>query len=230
MARSGTLAQVSSTLDNLLNLDPVWLLVIAGLLVFAEDAVFLGFVVPGETAAVIAGVAAGLGHVPLAAAIAVVVVAAIVGDSVGYEVGRAWLGPAMDKVRFLDKHRSRIAHAQDFLRRRGGVAVFLARFTAFFRAMMPALAGAALMPYRRFLAWNAAGGIVWGSVFVSIGYLAGQSYHRIEQLAGRGLAIGLAVLVVAALIVWRVRSEKKIDELEDTVDESLGDAPDPKDR
>ncbi|MCW2855951.1 MAG: putative rane protein [Marmoricola sp.] len=229
MARSGTLAQVSSALDNLLNLDPVWLLVIAGLLVFAEDAVFLGFVVPGETAAVIAGVGAGLGHVPLVAAIAVVVVAAIVGDSVGYEVGRVWLGPALDRLRFLDKHRSRIAQAQDFLRRRGGVAVFLGRFTAFFRAMMPALAGASLMSYRRFLAWNAAGGIVWGSAFVSIGYLAGESYHRIESLAGRGLAIGLAVIVVAGLIVWRVRSEKKIDELEDTVDESLGDSPDPND-
>ncbi len=217
---------MSGVLDNLLNLDPVWLLVIAGLLVFAEDAMFIGFVIPGETAAVLAGVGAGLGHLPLALAIVVVVLAAIVGDSVGYEVGRAWLGPALDRLRFLDKHRVRIGHAQDFLRRRGGAAVFLGRFTAFFRAMMPALAGASQMPYRRFLVWNAAGGIVWGAGFVSLGYLAGESYHRIEKLAGRGLAIGLAVVVVAALVVWRVRSEKKIDELEDAVDESLGDGPD----
>jgi membrane-associated protein len=217
---------VSGVLDNILNLDPVWLLVIAGLLVFAEDAMFIGFVIPGETAAVLAGVGSGLGHVPLAMAIVVVVAAAIVGDSVGYEVGRHWLGPALDRLRFLDKHRPRIAHAQDFLRRRGGAAVFLGRFTAFFRAMMPALAGASQMPYRRFLAWNAAGGIVWGSGFVILGYLAGESYHRIEKVAGRGLAIGLAVVVVVAFVVWRVRSEKTIDELEDVVDESLGHGPD----
>ena len=216
---------MSGVLDNILNLDPFLLLLVAGLLVFAEDAVFVGFVVPGETAAVLAGVAAGVDHVPLAAAILVVVAAAILGDSVGYEVGKIWLGPALDRFRFLDKHRPRINQAQDFLRRRGGVAVFLGRFTAFFRAMMPALAGASEMPYRRFLLWNALGGVVWGSVFVTLGYLAGNSYHRVEKLAGRGFAIGIAVIVVAALVVWRVRSERRIDELEDVLDESLGDGP-----
>jgi membrane-associated protein len=216
---------VSGVLDNILNLDPFWLLLVAGLLVFAEDAIFVGFVIPGETAAVLAGVAAGVDQVPLAAAIAVVVTAAIVGDSVGYEVGKVWLGPALDRLRFLDKHRPRINQAQDFLRRRGGVAVLLGRFTAFFRAMMPALAGASQMPYRKFLLWNATGGIVWGSVFVTLGYLAGNSYHRVEKVAGRGFAAALAVIVVVAIVVWRVRSEKRIDDLEDAVDEALGDGP-----
>lgn len=210
-------------LDRILHLDPVWLLTAAGLLVFAEDAIFIGFVVPGETAAVLAGVGAGAGNVPLAAAIIVVIVAAIVGDSVGYEVGKHWFGPALLKFGFLRKHRTRIESAQDFLRRRGGAAVFLGRFTAFFRAMMPALAGASGLPYRRFLPWNAAGGIVWGAAFVTIGYVAGNSYHHLEKIVGRGFAIGVAVIVVAALVIWRVRSEKRIDELEDEVDDSLGD-------
>lgn len=217
---------LSGILDNILSLDPFWLLLIAGLLVFAEDAVFVGFVVPGETAAVLAGVAAGVDHVPLAAAILVVVAAAITGDSVGYEVGKVWLGPALEKLRFLDKQRPRINQAQDFLRRRGGAAVFLGRFTAFFRAMMPALAGASGMPYRRFLLWNALGGIVWGSVFVSLGYLAGNSYHHVEKIVGRGFAAGLAVIVVVVLVVWRVRNERRIDDLEDEIDEALGDGPD----
>jgi membrane protein DedA with SNARE-associated domain len=216
---------VSGLLDNILGLDPFWLLLVAGLLVFAEDAVFVGFVVPGETAAVLAGVAAGVDHVPLYAAILVVVVAAIVGDSVGFEVGKVWLGPALDRLRFLDKHRPRIHQAQDFLRRRGGVAVFLGRFTAFFRAMMPALAGASRMPYRTFLAWNAFGGIVWGSLFVTLGYLDGNSYHHVEKLVCRGFAAAFAVIVVVALVVWRVRSERRIDELEDEIDEALGDGP-----
>jgi membrane-associated protein len=196
---------VSGLLDGILGLSPVWILVVGGLLVFAEDAVFLGFVIPGETAAVLTGVAAGLGHLPLPAGIAVVIAAAIVGDSVGYEVGRRWFGPALDRSRYLAPHQARIVGAQDFLRRRGGIAVFLGRFTAFFRAMMPALAGASEMPYRRFLLWNAIGGVVWGTTFVLLGYLAGTSYHRVEKLVGRGFAVGAAVVVVALVVSWRIR-------------------------
>jgi membrane-associated protein len=193
--------------EHVLSLDPVWLLLVCGLLVFAEDAIFIGFVIPGETAAVIAGVASSVQGVPLAAAIAVVVVAAIVGDTVGYELGKHFLSKVLQH-RILAKHAHRIEKANDFLRRRGGIAVFLGRFTAFFRAMMPALAGAAKMPYRRFLKWNAVGGIVWGTLFVVLGHAAGNSYHQIEKKAGRGVAIGLAVAVVAVIVWWRFRSER----------------------
>jgi membrane-associated protein len=205
---------VSSLLDGILGLDPLLILVVTGLLVFAEDAIFVGFVIPGETAAVLAGVGAGLGHVPLPLSLLVVVAAAIVGDSVGYEVGRVFFGPRVLTMPLLQRHALRIERAQAFLRRRGGIAVFLGRFTAFFRAMMPALAGAARMPYRKFLVWNAVGGVVWGTVFVVLGYVAGASYHRVEKLVGRGIAVALAVLVVGALVFWRVRSERRVPESE----------------
>jgi membrane-associated protein len=199
---------VSHLLDGILGLDPLLILVLTGLLVFAEDAVFIGFLVPGETAAVLAGVGAGLGHVALSLSIVVVVAAAIVGDSVGYEIGRRFFGPRVLTSRLLAGHVHRIARAQSFLQRRGGIAVFLGRFTAFFRAMMPALAGAAEMPYRRFLAWNALGGVVWGTGFVLLGFLAGASYHQVEKQVGRGLAIGLAVVVVGLLVAWRLRPRR----------------------
>jgi membrane protein DedA with SNARE-associated domain len=194
--------------EHVLSLDPLWLLVVCGLLVFAEDAIFVGFVIPGETAAVVAGVASSIQGVPLAAAIAVVVVAAVVGDTVGYEVGKHFFGPKVLQHRVLAGHTHRIERANAFLRRRGGIAVFLGRFTAFFRAMMPALAGAARMPYRRFVKWNAIGGLIWGTVFVVLGHVAGHSYHQIEKKAGRGVAIGLAVAVVAVIAWWRFRSER----------------------
>jgi membrane-associated protein len=197
---------MASLLDGILGLDPLLIPIATGLLVFAEDAVFIGFVVPGETAAVLAGVGAGLGHVALWLSIVVVVVAAVVGDSVGYEVGHRFFGPRVLTSRFLAPHRDRIERAQAFLRRRGGIAVFLGRFTAFFRAMMPALAGASRMPYGTFLAWNAAGGIAWGTLFVVVGYAAGASYQQVERQVGRGIAIGLAVLVVAGLVIWRMRA------------------------
>ena len=187
---------------------PMWLvLLVVGGIVFLEDAVFVGFVVPGETVALLGGVAASLGHVPFAVVLVVVVVAAVVGDSVGFEVGRH-LGGRVVRLRAFDRHRGRIDQAQDFLGRRGGSAVFLGRWTAFLRAVMPALAGMSKMHYPTFLAWNAAGGIAWGSVVVTAGYLAGRSYARVETWLGRGAAIAVAVVVVVALVVWQVRRHR----------------------
>lgn len=187
---------------------PVWLvLLVVGAVVFVEDAIFVGFVVPGETVAILGGVAASLGHVPLAAVLMVVVVAAIVGDSVGFEVGRH-LGGRVVRLRAFDRHRDRIDRAQDFLGRRGGAAVFLGRWTAFLRAVMPALAGMSKMHYPTFLAWNAAGGIAWGSVVVTAGYLAGQSYSKVETWLGRGAAVVVVLVLVVALVVRQVRRHR----------------------
>src|SRR5689334_4915189 len=133
---------LSSTLNGILS-APAWLVcLVAGAVVLAEDALFIGFVLPGETVAILAGVAASLGHAPLALVLVVVVLAAVVGDSVGYEVGRSY-GTRIVAAQRLQKHRPRIDRAQALLVRRGGTAVFLGRWTAFFRAVMPALAGSA---------------------------------------------------------------------------------------
>ncbi|WP_253905232.1 DedA family protein [Arthrobacter sp. H14] len=129
---------------------------------FAEDALFFGFVIPGETAAVLGGVIASRGHVELWMMMVLVVLAAIVGDTVGYEIGKHF-GSRMLNLKVMDKRRAKLDKTQDFLRRRGGSAVFLDRFAAFFRAVMPALAGTSRTPYPRFLAFNATGGLVWGA-------------------------------------------------------------------
>jgi membrane protein DedA with SNARE-associated domain len=153
-----------------------------------------------------------------------VVAAAIVGDSVGYEVGRHF-GPRLVASRMLRSRRERLDRARQFLARRGGAAVFLGRFVAFFRAVMLALAGTAEMRYPRFLVYNAAGGIVWGAGVVLLGYLAGNSYaavertealaagaqasnDQLEKILGRGAALAAAAIVVVALIVWRVHSHR----------------------
>ncbi|HEY6934240.1 MAG TPA: VTT domain-containing protein, partial [Marmoricola sp.] len=109
----------------------------------------------------------------------------------------------------LRKRRGAIDRSMDFLRRRGGIAVFLGRFTAFFRAMMPALAGASRMRYGTFLMWNAAGGIIWGTGYVMLGHIAGASYQALESKVGHGAAIGIGAVVVLAIIVWRVRAHRR---------------------
>ncbi|MCW2778433.1 MAG: associated protein [Frankiales bacterium] len=176
--------------------------VLVALLVFGEAAVFVGFVLPGETAVVLGGVLAGSGRLSLPVLLVLVVVSAIVGDSVGYEVGRRF-GPRLLALGPLQRHAARLDGAQTFLRERGGVAVLLGRFTAFLRAVVPGIAGLSRMPYRRFLAWNAVGGLVWGAGFTLLGYLAGDSYKRLEKGVGRGSAVLTAVLVVGALLLWQ---------------------------
>jgi membrane protein DedA with SNARE-associated domain len=198
---------MGSLVDHLLSAPTVLMYVLVGLLVFAEDALFVGFVLPGETAAILGGVDASRHHVHLAGMIAVVVVAAIVGDSVGYEIGHRY-GARILTLPALARHQRRLTDAQRLLARRGGGAVFLGRFVAFFRALMPALAGIAHMPYRRFLLFNAAGGLVWGTGAVLLGYLAGNSYKAVERTAGQAAAIAVALIVLLAVLVWRIRHRR----------------------
>lgn len=198
---------MQSLFEGLLHASPLVVVCIVFALVFAEDALFIGFVIPGETAAVIGGVFASQGDLPLWAMITVVVSAAILGDTVGYEIGKH-LGPHIMRMKILDKRRARLQHAEDFLARRGGLAVFLGRFTAFFRAVMPALAGLSQMPYRRFATWNFTGGIVWGSLFVTIGFVAGNSYEEVARIFGRGAALVVAGIAVVILVVWQVRKHR----------------------
>lgn len=198
---------MSTFIDGVLNVSPLVAYIAVFCLVFAEDALFVGFVIPGETAAVLGGVVASRGQVQLWMMVVLVVLAAITGDSVGYEVGKHF-GPRLLKLKIFNRHRDQLDKAQDFLRRRGGSAVFLGRFTAFFRAVMPALAGTSRMPYGKFLAYNAAGGIVWGVGFVLLGFLAGNSYEAVAKAAGRDIAVVIGIVVVLALIIWRIRSHR----------------------
>jgi membrane protein DedA with SNARE-associated domain len=191
-------------LDVLSGLPAGWVYAVVFLLVFAEDAVLVGFLLPGETAAILGGVTASVGHTDLTLMIIVVVVAAIGGDSVGYQVGRHY-GVRLISRKPLARRRKQIDEARSTLSRRGGPAVFVARFVAFLRAMMPFLAGAAPLRYRTFLAYNAFGGIAWGVSSVLIGYLAGLSFQSVAQVFGTATAIVAAVLIIAALIVYRVR-------------------------
>lgn len=175
--------------------------VICGLLVFGEAAVLLGFIIPGETAALIGGVLASLHHVDLVLMLVVIVVGAIVGDSVGYEVGKL-LGPWLLEHRPL-RGKAGIRRGQDLLARRGGPAVFLGRWLALARALVPGLAGMSGMGYPTFLVYNAVGGIAWGTTFVLIGYGAGTSYAAVAKTVGvYSLAVlGAVVLAVVAVVV-----------------------------
>jgi membrane protein DedA with SNARE-associated domain len=197
---------VSDTVNQILTLHGPSAYALVGALVFGEAALFVGFVLPGETAVVLGGVLAQRHSVSLTGMGVVVVLAAIIGDSVGYEVGRHF-GPRLLRMKIFDRHREGLEKGQDALKRNGGRAVFLGRFTAFLRAVMPGLAGSAKMPYRRFLAFNALGGFIWSIGFMVLGYLAGASYERVQKAAGRASEIVLGV-VILAVVVWVIRRRR----------------------
>lgn len=170
-------------------------------LVFAEAALFFGFVIPGETAVIIGGVLAALGHLSIWVLLALVIGAAVIGDSVGFEIGRL-LGPRLTGIGPMRRHQHRTERALEYLHARGGRALVLGRWTAFLRAVMPALAGASGMTYRRFLTFNVLGGVTWATIVVALAYSAGASYQALAQRLSWISTGALGVIVLA--IGWHL--------------------------
>src|SRR6266851_317466 len=146
---------------------------------------------------VFGGVLASRGHLSLPLLIGVVVVTAVTGPMVGYEVGKR-MGDRLFTARTLRRVSGPLDRARTTLRHRGGLAVLGGRFLAIVRALMPAAAGAAEMPYRVFAIHNL------------LGYVAGSAYVVVERRVGAGLAIALAAAVIAAAAVWAWRRHRGI--------------------
>ncbi len=176
-------------------------------LVFGETAIFLGFVLPGEAAVVLGGALANRGHLSLAVLAAVVVVTAVTGPMVGYEIGRR-MGDRLFATGAMRRVPGGPERARSALRNRGGLAVLLGRFVAFARAVMPAAAGAVQVPYRTFFLYNVTSGVIWGVGYCLLGYLAGSAYSAIESRVGTGLAIAVAAIIVAGVAVFAVRRHR----------------------
>src|SRR5215470_13313815 len=205
MATVGLAAGVT---DRILSL-PGWLVLV---LVFAfpalEASAFVGFVFPGEIAVILGGVAASWGMVPLWAVIAAAVSGAIIGDSIGYLIGRRWgthlLHGTLGRLPVIRTHLDKnLDSARAYVQRRKGSAVFFGRFTAALRVLVPGLAGISEVHYPTFLVYNVAGGALWGAGFAVLGYVAGASYHRVEKIAGQA-GLVLLGLIVAGLIASRL--------------------------
>jgi len=184
-------------------------IVLIAVLVFGETAIFLGFVLPGEAAVVFGGVLASRGHLSLPVLVGVVVFTAVAGPLVGYEVGKR-MGDRLFSSRWLSRVSGALDRARTTLREKGGMAVLGGRFVAIVRALMPAAAGAAQMPYRVFAMSNLISGVIWGVGYSLLGYLAGSAYVVVERTVGAGLAIALAVLVISVAGIWALRRHRSV--------------------
>jgi membrane-associated protein len=213
---------VTHLVDHLIGLHGLAIYAVVGALVLAETAIFVGFVIPGETAAIIGGVVASQRNASVAAVCAIVVVAAIIGDTIGYGIGRRY-GDRVLHTRVFRRRQMQVERAEAFLRRRGGPAVFFGRFIAFLRAVMPFLAGSSRLRYRKFLAYNAAGAVMWGVGSVLLGYLAGSSYKAVERAVGPIAAATVAVIVIIGVIIWQIRRRRADAQLNATASEADAD-------
>src|SRR5260370_15395019 len=150
-------------------------------IVFIETGFFVGFFLPGDSLLVAAGVFAATGNLHLTELLLLVPLCAIVGDQIGYWIGRK-AGQALyrreDSLIFRKKHLQR---AHEFYEKYGGKTVILARFIPIVRTFCPPVAGAAQMPYGRYFAYDVAGGILWGGGMILGGYTLGRQIPNISE-------------------------------------------------
>src|SRR5207247_7175282 len=171
-----------------------------GAATFLENSVGAGVIVPGETLVIIGGFYARLGELSLAWVAVAACVGAILGDNVGYLIGRRF-GRG-----FLERHGrrlfitpERLERADEYYRSHGGKTVFLGRFIPFVRSVGFILAGVAHMRWRRFLLYDVAGSVVWGIGNAVLGDVIGASYERWK---GYLTPVGLGVLVVVLVFLF----------------------------
>jgi membrane-associated protein len=175
-------------------------------IVFVETGLFVGFFLPGDSLLVTAGIFAAGGFLQLRWLLAPVMLCAILGDQIGYWIGRT-AGPALyrreDSLFF---RRSHLQRAREFYEKYGGRAVIFARFVPIIRTFCPPVAGAAHMPYSRYLLFDFFGGVFWVGAMILGGYSLGRSVPNIGQRIHYVIAVVVVLSVLPAVIsIFRAR-------------------------
>ncbi|GAB4242553.1 MAG: hypothetical protein Kow00129_01130 [Thermoleophilia bacterium] len=179
-----------------------WGYLIVFTLAFLETSAFVGLLVPGETVVLLAGAMAAEGVLDAQTLAAVVISAALLGDSAGYFLGRRFGREFLLRhERLFRLNHRRLAQADAYFARHGGKTVLFGRWVGFLRSLAPFLAGSARMSYPRFLFWDVLGASSWGLTLVALGYLAGRSYRLVESWLGR-VSLFVLLLLVAAAGFW----------------------------
>ena len=195
---------LSAILDFVEGVPPVWRTLVAGVAIMLETSVLVGLIVPGDTVVLVAstGVTTVLQYIFMVVAI---VVGALVGESIGFGLGRifgpklraSWLGQKIGDARWEKADR--------FVKRRGGIAVFISRFLPVFHSVVPLTAGMTPMPYRTFMAWTTPACIIWAFLYVSIGSGAAETFRGLEETVSWAgwIFIGIFAISITLLAVGK---------------------------
>jgi membrane-associated protein len=175
-------------------------------IVFVETGLLLGFFLPGDSLLVTAGLFAARGDLEVVPMMVVLSIAAIAGDTVGYNIG-ARAGPKLftrpDSLLFNRKH---LISTKEFYERHGPFTIVIARFIPILRTFAPVVAGVGAMEYRRFIVYNVAGGIGWVVTTVLGGYFLGQMVPNIHDHIHKVIAVVIVLSLLPAII--KIAKEK----------------------
>lgn len=186
-------------------------LIAIGATVFAESGLLIGFFLPGDTLLFGAGILASQGILPLHWLILVVIVSAVIGDNVGYSIGRRTgkrLFRKKESILFKPEH---LEQAEKFYEQHGGKTIILARFVPVVRTFAPMVAGIGKMSRGRFLAFNIIGGVLWGAGVTLLGYWLGSKMPWLEHfITPVILGIVLVSFFASAFHILKEKDNRKI--------------------
>ena len=179
-----------------------WVYALLFLIIFSETGLVITPFLPGDSLLFVAGALAAVGGMDVGILLVLLIVAAILGDTVNYAVGK-WFGARLATSRWIKPEY--LARTQAFYDRHGGKTIVLARFIPIVRTFAPFVAGIGAMRYRRFIAYNVGGAIGWVVFFVGGGYLFGNLPIVRQNLSL--VLLGIIVLSVTPLLweFWRQR-------------------------
>lgn len=195
---------IDSFLSFIQDMDPVLRTVLAGVAIMLETSVLVGLIVPGDTVVLVAstGVDGILEYLSLAV---VIIAGALVGESIGFAIGR-YFGPKLRGGTLGARlGPERLAKADRFVDRRGGIAVFISRFLPVFHSVVPMVAGMSTMRYRRFMAWTTPACTLWSFIYVSVGAGAAETYRELKDQFDWAGWVFIGIFVVFSLLVWVVK-------------------------
>jgi len=190
------------------------------LIVFVES---FGVPAPGETAIIAGSAYAGSGHLSIVGVALVAFFAAVIGDSIGYLIGRRGGRPLVHRFgKYVRLTPERFDKVEGFMSRHGPKVVLIARFVEGLRQFNGIVAGATGMPFHRFLVWNALGAALWVGIWSTAGYLAGDHIEAIASAISRYIVLAAAVAVVALVGYLRYRRRRKRAAAERDTPEAAG--------
>lgn len=190
---------VQSVIEAVAGLHGTVLLLVVAALGFGESAILVDLLVPGEVGMVLAGAAGAEAGMPLPALVGAAALGTVAGDSVSYLVGHRFGPTLVDRWRWTRvRVGPKLDRAHRHFERKGGGAVFMARWVGALRAVVPLVAGSAGMPFGRFLLWDTAAALSWTAAVVTAGFVFGDDVASVVDRSGHVLS----VLVVVGLAGW----------------------------
>lgn len=220
---------LSWILTNVQSVDPILRTLLAGIGMLLETSVLVGLVVPGDTIVIVASTAVD-GFVEYFALVIAVILGALAGESIGFALGR-FFGPKIRASRLGQRiGESNWVRAENYLDRRGGIAVFVSRFLPVLHSVIPLTVGMSTMSYRKFMTWTVPATVIWTFAYVSVGTFAAGSFRDLlDRLHYAGyIFVGIiAVFIVGVFVVKKLLERSEARHMEKAGDGDANTVDDP---